>query len=242
MVGARRRRYLQTLLIFALGRLNLSCDHHNHGMNELPISSHSNDQAAILVHRLDRALESSEAKQPQIELCGFEEPSAEQLAIDQAKMRFWQYLRNGNNAPINYTLPTYFHFLQYNSSDLFLSDSDVNTYMMYLNDAFSKSSSPFRFSLLGITRTVNPSWSNNCRNSTYQLEYRTLLRRGGKETLNIYICNTIPAGPNGGYITGFSTLPSANPSINDGVTIVRSTPTDLQRQNTLVHEVVSHLT
>jgi hypothetical protein len=173
------------------------------------------------------------------ESCGFEEPSEEQVAIDQVFMRIWNRDRVGADSSIDYTIPTYFHFLQYNSSDLFLSDSNVNTYMNYLNTAYNKSNAPFRFSLMGITRTINAAWSNNCRDSTYQAEYRKLLRRGGKETLNIYICNTIPAGPNGGYITGFSTLPSANLSINDGVTIVRTTPTDLQRQNTLVHEVVS---
>lgn len=223
-----------TFLIFAsfAWSFSLACDHHSHEHAHLVVqkSSGSEDESF-----LGRTL----VADAEIESCGFEEPSEEHIAIDQVFMSKWSSDRVGEDSSIDYTIPTYFHILQYNSSDLILSDSNVNTYMTYLNSAFNKSNAPFRFSLMGITRTINTTWSNNCRNSTYQVLYRTKLRRGGKETLNIYVCNTIPAGPNGGYITGFSTLPSANPGITDGVTIVRSTPTDLQRQNTLVHEVVS---
>jgi hypothetical protein len=223
-----------TFLLYTSIKLTYSsaCDRHSHEHADLVEHYGSENADALFFNR-------NLGVQPDIESCGFEEPSEEQVAIDKVLMRKWSRERVGADSSVDYTIPTYFHFLQYNSSDLFLSDSNVNTYMNYLNTAFNKSNAPFLFSLMGITRTINATWSNNCRD--YQLTYKSLLRRGGKETLNIYICNTIPAGPNGGYITGFSNMPSANFIVTDGVTIVRSTPTDLQRQNTLVHEVVSVL-
>jgi hypothetical protein len=181
-----------------------------------------------------------ETENAEIELCGVEVPTAAERLVDQLNMLLWKFERAGDPdaAPINYTIPTYFHILQLNSSDPLVSDSNVNLYMNYLSDAFIASNAPFRFSFMDITRTVNATLSNNC--SALEGDYKPKLKRGGKETLNIYVCNSIPTGPNGGSITGYATLPSNKLGTNDGVTIVRTTPTDLNRPNTLVHEVVRH--
>ena len=187
-------------------------------------------------HHHHRHLE--EEEETEIELCGVEDPDPAERFQDQLNMLIWSFERDTNPdaPPINYTIPVYFHILQFNSTDPLVSDSNVDIYMTYLSNAFSASAAPFRFVLKGITRTVNATISNDCR--SFQNDYKPRLKRGGKETMNVYVCNSIPTGPNGGSITGFATLPSANPGTNDGVTIVRTTPTDLNRPNTLVHEVV----
>jgi hypothetical protein len=213
-------------------------DQENSGSSNLQTATQSSNGVAMLSQHRHLEYDDATLLVPETEDCGFEEPTATELASDQFNMRLWSFQRSGNDVPINYTIPTYFHILQYNALDLLISDVNVQTYMNYLSTAFDRSQAPFRFSLLGITRTINATWSNDCRNSTYQIAYRSILKRGGKETLNIYVCNAIPLGPQGGSITGFATLPSSNPGITDGVTIVRTTPTDLQRPNTLVHEVV----
>lgn len=205
------------------------CDH-DPAMSQLDVESHATHHGHNHRHLNEEASE--------IELCGFEEPSPAERLQDQLNMFVWSFERatNPDAPPINYTVPVYFHILQVNSSEPLVSDSNVDLYMNYLSNAFIASGTPFLFSLMGITRTVNATISNNCRD--LQNDYKPRLKRGGKETLNIYVCNSIPTGPNGGSITGFATLPSANPGTNDGVTIVRTTPTDLNRPNTLVHEVV----
>jgi hypothetical protein len=178
-----------------------------------------------------------------IESCGYEEPTLAERYEDQINMLLWSFQKSGDPSapPINYTIPTYFHVLQDSSTDLSVPDSNIDLYINYLSNAFNASKAPFRFILMGITRTVNYTWANDCQ--AQQGKYKPLLKRGGKETLNVYICNSIPLGPNGGSITGFSSSPTnITVNVNDGVNIVRTTPTDLNRPNTLVHEVVRTFT
>ena len=204
---------------------------HDLSVSQMNVESHATH------HHHHRRLE---GEVTEIELCGFEDPDPAVRLQDQLNMLIWTFQRgtDPDAPPINYTIPVYFHILQFNSTDPLISDSNVDLYMSYLSSAFSASGAPFRFVLMGITRTVNATISNDCR--AFQGDYKPRLKRGGKETLNIYVCNAIPLGPNGGSITGFASLPSANPGVNDGVTIVRTTPTDLNRPNTLVHEVVRY--
>jgi hypothetical protein len=219
-----------------------ACEHHTHhsAQSDSKVSHHNHDKFSTSVN--DEALISRNrhlAESVGDEECGFEEPSPKEAALDQHRMKLWSLQdRLGGGAVVNYTIPTYFHVLQYNNSDLLVPDSNVQLYMKYLNQAFNSSNAPFRFVLVEITRTINATWSNDCRNSSHSIVYKTLLKRGGKESLNVYVCNEIPLGPNGGSIVGFSTLPSSSNSVTDGVNIVRTTPTDLNRPNTLVHEVV----
>jgi hypothetical protein len=222
------KRTLVTLLwLFAWIDGTVGCDN-DPSVLQMNVESHA-------THHHHRHLE---GKETEIELCGVEDPNPAERLQDQLNMLIWSFQRDTdpNAPPINYTIPVYFHILQLNSTDPLVSDSNVDLYMSYMSSAYNASNAPFRFVLMGITRTINATISNNCQ--ALQNDYKPRLKRGGKETLNIYICNAIPLGPNGGSITGFATLPSANPGTNDGVTIVRTTPTDLNRPNTLVHEVV----
>ena len=222
-----------TILLSLLGwiHVTIGCDHDpTEPRLDVETRTHQHDDHR---HLDDEAVE--------IELCGFEEPNPSERLQDELNMVIWSFQRDTNPdaPPIDYSIPVFFHILQLNSTDPLVSDSNVDLYMNYLSNAFNASGAPFRFTLMGITRTVNATISNNCRD--LQNDYKPKLKRGGKETMNVYVCNSIPTGPNGGSITGFATLPSANPGTNDGVTIVRTTPTDLNRPNTLVHEVVRHV-
>jgi hypothetical protein len=66
------------------------------------------------------------------------------------------------------------------------------------------------------------------------MDYKNILKVGGMETLNIYICEAIPV--DGGAWAGFAYFPTS--AKRDGVVIAeKSTPVEI-RPNTLVHEVV----
>jgi hypothetical protein len=167
--------------------------------------------------------------------CGYEPPSEEEVKADQFRMRLWS-LRRGNNV-FDYSIPTYAHVIQPAANVDIVPDSNVQTYMTYLNKAFA-ANTPFVFNLMEVTRTVNPIWSNDCRNDTIQVAYKTVLKRGGKESLNIYFCNLVPNGPGKALLAGFTYSPSQNVGVKDGVVIARTNPSDLRRPNTLVHETV----
>jgi hypothetical protein len=167
--------------------------------------------------------------------CGVIPLSEEEIKADQFRMRLWS-LRRGDTL-FNYSIPTYAHVIQPAANLDIVPDSNVQTYITYLNKAFA-ANTPFVFNLIEVTRTVNPIWSNDCRNDTIQVAYKTLLKRGGKESLNIYFCNLVPNDPGKGLLAGFAYYPSQNVGVKDGVVLARTTPSDLRRPNTLVHETV----
>jgi hypothetical protein len=165
--------------------------------------------------------------------CGVVPLTEEEIKADQFRMRLWS-LRRGDTV-FNYSIPTYAHVIQPSANVDIVPDSNVLVYMTYLNKAFA-ANTPFVFNLMEVTRTVNPIWSNDCRNDTLQVAYKTILKRGGKESLNIYFCNLVPDPP--GLLAGFAYYPSQNVGVKDGVVLARTNPSDLRRPNTLVHETV----
>jgi hypothetical protein len=163
-----------------------------------------------------------------IEECGFMGLDEAATKADLQEFQQWKTSKSNFFEGIYY-LPVYVHVIE-PSAD-FVSDSRIDYYMSYLNNAFAFST-PFTFELKGITRTRNTAWSQSCH--TYELDYKNILKVGGVETLNIYICQAIPV--DGGAWAGFSTFPPLDN--RDGVVIAeQSTPIDA-RPNTLVHEVV----
>jgi hypothetical protein len=167
--------------------------------------------------------------------CGVVPLTEEEIKADQFRMRLWS-LRRGDTV-VNYTIPTYAHVIQPAANLDIVPDSNVLVYIAYLNNAFA-ANTPFVFILMEVTRTVNPIWSNDCRNDTLQVAYKSILKRGGKESLNIYFCNSVPDGPGKGLLAGFAYYPSQNVGVKDGVVLARTTPSDRRRPNTLVHETV----
>lgn len=167
------------------------------------------------------------------EECGFEAPTEEEIEEENLKLSAWRSSRASFRG--SYNIPVYFHIIQPSFSEM-ISDDRVDYYINYLNDAFS-SNTPFTFSLADTTRTVNEKWSNKGYENS--LAYKKKLKRGGRDVLNIYICNRLPK-PSGGNLAGFAFLPTSKADpVNDGVVISRTSPNDSRRPNTLVHEVVS---
>jgi hypothetical protein len=182
---------------------------------------------------------------------GFDETNGvvmtpDQLAqemVDQSAFRAAKKQRpssSDNNNTIIIAVPTYFHILQEPYGEILASESRIYDYMNHLNMAFRNDDTPFTFVLQDITRTVNRSWSNNGLSQQHQ--YKSILKQGGRESLNIYLCNKIPNDDNGSTTTlaGFAYLPSSvvktDDEWRDGIVLQESYHGDVQRLGTLVHE------
>jgi hypothetical protein len=162
--------------------------------------------------------------------CGYIGLDEDAAAKDLEKFLEWKTEKNTFEG--SYNVPTYFHVIQPEGEVNFVTESRINQYMTYLNNAF-KVATPLSFTLMGTTRTINSTWSNDCY--TQELKYKTILKVGGMETLNIYICKKIPS-PNGGAWAGYAYFPIKN--VRDGVVIAETATLNDIRPNTLVHETV----
>lgn len=217
------------LLVVACGGDNADVDHpHRH--------DHSSNATRFL--RTGRNLQDDD-----LDDCGFSDPSPHELLADAQRMRQHKILnelttRSGPNGRTQlgyaslYAVPVVFHIIQPSINSGVVTDDRVQRYMAYLNAAFSASSTPFIFDLKKITRTFNSEWAFECGNSAYEAEYKGMLKQGGKDTLNVYLCTSI-----GGSTTGFSYLPfqDSDTFLKDGIVLAERSFDD-KRLNTLVHE------
>jgi hypothetical protein len=116
-------------------------------------------------------------------------------------------------------VPVYIHVIR---SGIGLANGDVPdatlvSQVSVLNGAFR--ATPFYFELVGITRTTNSTWYTMTPGTTAEAQAKNALRRGGKESLNLYT-----AKPGSGLL-GWATFPSSyasNPK-NDGVVMLYTT-------------------
>jgi hypothetical protein len=212
----------------------LACDGHvDHQEDEHVYSTdHHQDQHEEEDHRRFARLEAES-----VEECRFTALSPREEAEDTMLMQLWMEERiNGGDVRADnvrgYTIPVYFHVLQPDVNTGSVSDSRISDYITYLNGGYEMT--PFTFALQTVTRSINSYWANNCDLDEVELEFKSELKVGGADVLNVYICNS--AGPYAGY----SYLPSkeSDSFVRDGVVIVRGGGTE--RLNTLVHEVVSN--
>ena len=144
-------------------------------------------------------------------------------------------------------VPTYVHVIAegVGVEDGYLSDKQVATQMKVLNDSFAGRKGPgaadtaFRFDLRGTTRTINPAWYDMLPGSTAEREAKTALRRGGDETLNIYLSGL------GGGLLGYAYFPQqggASKPWQDGVVVLNESipggaASNYDEGDTLPHEV-----
>jgi hypothetical protein len=176
-----------------------------------------------------------------IQECGYQQPSADQMAQDAVNMLLWALKRDAGivdeQSQRIYTIPTYVHIIQPSSTTGNVDNARVAQHMAYLNGAFANSSAPFVFQYVNVTRTIRADWGDSCGNVTVELAMKALLKVGGKDSYNIYICNKVVAD-NGVGLAGFSLLPDAHSdkNVRDGVVLYRSDGD--RRFNTLVHETV----
>jgi hypothetical protein len=175
------------------------------------------------------------------EVCGFESPSEDDIMDDASRMNEWR-LREKSKSVIErifrqYTIPIYFHVIQTSTTTGIVSDTRISDFVDYLNEAFTNSNVPFTFEFMGVTRTIRSDWGT-CNDRTVEKDFKSTLKVGGADTLNVYICNPMYTAK-GASITGYSTGPSQSSwtSIYDGVVI--NNDSGERRLNTLVHETVS---
>ena len=116
-------------------------------------------------------------------------------------------------APL-YTIDTYIHIIADSesaspASPTYVTDSQIRAQFEYLAKAYSDASIGFR--LTGYSRRTNDSWARNGDD----LGMKTILRRGGYSTLNIYYQSQLqsvpgtPGVPAGSILLGYCSLPAA---------------------------------
>ena len=97
-----------------------------------------------------------------------------------------------------------------------IPDSMIADQMAVLNAAYANT--PFRFTLVGTTRTTNSTWYTAGPDTTAEAQMKNALRQGTADDLNMYF-----SSPGGGLL-GWATFPNwyaGNPK-DDGVVILNS--------------------
>ncbi|MCY0994289.1 zinc metalloprotease [Nannocystis sp. ILAH1] len=113
-------------------------------------------------------------------------------------------------------IPVWFHVIRNNAGQGDVSDQQINAQLNLLNSTYAGTG--FAFALAGVDRTNNNSWYTMASGSSAEVQAKNALRRGGKETLNIYTGNI------GQGLLGWATFPSqynSNPKY-DGVVILNA--------------------
>ena len=142
------------------------------------------------------------------------------------------------------TIPVAFHVIMRGTSyaDGNVPDSQIQAQIAVLNDSyagrFRGASTPFRFRLVSVDRTVNQTWFNLGPGTGGERAMKTALRVGGADTLNIYTAKLTQ------YLLGWATFPwdyTTSPEL-DGVVILFSslpggTAAPYNEGDTATHEI-----
>ena len=130
------------------------------------------------------------------------------------------------SAPGSIHVPTWVHVIRTGDgrANGELTATDVARQMSALNAAFAGTGdavrkgtpTPFVFDLEGTTDTVNAAWYEMLPGSKAERDAKSALRRGGKQTLNIYLTGL------GGGLLGYAYFPTTGQGKNtaDGVVIL----------------------
>jgi pregnancy-associated plasma protein-A len=142
------------------------------------------------------------------------------------------------------TIPVAFHVIQKDSTYAGgnVPDSQIQAQIDVLNDSYSGrtggASTPFRFKLVSVDRTVNNSWFNIGPGTGGERAMKDALRVGGANTLNIYTAKLTQ------LLLGWATFPwdyTTSPSM-DGIVILFSslpggTAAPYNEGDTATHEI-----
>jgi hypothetical protein len=188
------------------------------------------------------------ATQRTILFCGIEEPDPQTLEI--LSGNFSVFTRTARALEVTrepFEIPVVFHILS-ESGDA--SDAILQEQINILNQAFSGSmggvDTPFRFRLSEISRPNRPEWAKLGPGTEAETEAKKELRRGGAETLNVYIATIDGSnlGVEGSDVLGYASLPiffTLIPFFDGIVMSPRALPGgSMERYNlghVLVHEV-----
>ncbi|GKY98689.1 hypothetical protein MPSEU_000825200 [Mayamaea pseudoterrestris] len=194
-------------------------------------SSHNHDHSNVHRHLLEDEIEPDVS----IQECGMPPPTDEQKRILSETHANWaSNNRHRDLVADNFQVPVYWHIFQLNETYGSLQQSTiVDSHMPILNEAYSVT--PFQFVLQGIDRVITNSLKTfNC-NETLPLQQ--LLHKGGRNALNIYVCNTYSKG-----LSGYAYLAAITkdyPLYQDSVFVMNAdmAKAPLSLSYTLVHEV-----
>lgn len=118
---------------------------------------------------------------------------------------------------VNRVVPVYFHVIQSSTNSTGgVNANMINDQMTVLNNAYSGTG--ISFQLASTDRTTNDAWYTVQPGTTAETQMKTALRKGGKESLNLY------TGGIGGGLLGWATFPSSYTSkpLMDGVVMLNS--------------------
>ncbi|MFT4924452.1 MAG: hypothetical protein ACI8WB_000530 [Phenylobacterium sp.] len=93
---------------------------------------------------------------------------------------------SGTLATADRNIPVVFHVIYQDSNNGNVSDIQIDKQIDVLNLAYAGSG--FTYTLAATTRTQNPSWYSNCRNSSTEREMKEQLAQDPAHNLNIYSC------------------------------------------------------
>lgn len=115
----------------------------------------------------------------------------------------------------SHVIPVWVHRIHPAGGGGSVTDAQITNQLNVLNNAYAGTS--FSFSLAGTDDTNNASWYT-CSGGTCETQMKIALRKGGSNTLNLYVNNM------GGGLLGWATFPSSyasQPSL-DGVVVLYS--------------------
>jgi hypothetical protein len=118
------------------------------------------------------------------------------------------------------TIPVVVHVIAENTTRAggYIPDSMIQQQITVLNNSFSGgtggAATAFAFTLQAITRNVRPAWYPIVDGSSAERTMKSTLRRGGKETLNIY------TGELSDDLLGWATFPQRRLNSYDGVVVL----------------------
>jgi hypothetical protein len=178
-------------------------------------SADAEDDSASAVGEDDLVSETLRARGPGSR-CGAPVKSKEEVArIDGEVERTARALAA---APSTITVPVWVHVINKGAglANGDVPDRQITDQITVLNKAYTDARMPFRFKLVGTDRTRNSTWFNVAPETSTQHAMKAALRKGGPETLNIYLANL------GDGLLGWATFPSdytSDPK-DDGVVIL----------------------
>jgi len=113
-------------------------------------------------------------------------------------------------------VPVWVHVIRSNTGAGDVTDNQIQQQITLLNSTYGPAG--FSFALAGVDRTNNSTWYSMGQGSSAETQAKNALRKGGKETLNIYTGNL------GGGLLGWATFPSSYNSSPkyDGVVVLNA--------------------
>jgi hypothetical protein len=142
--------------------------------------------------------------------------------IEAREMDFKAKMKNFNpvQALAARVIPVYFHVIQSSTAtNGGVTDTQIRNQISVLNAAYA--SANVSFNLVSIDRTTNNTWYGVAMGSTAESQMKAALRKGGKESLNLYTANI------GGGLLGWATFPAdytRAPSMDGVVMLNQSLP------------------